>query len=245
MWWKTNDCRAGTICKGRNAEVLCQANRRVSDTTTVSVSSAAHKGADGRSVAMEMVHRGDYVIPPLLDEPNLNEPPPQTLPAAVCRPDDAMGEGRRAILNCDNSIAASIILALAAATIQSPVAGANLRFQVVVHPDLKGSQIRRQTLSSIFLKELGRWGSGLPARSVYQSMRSPVRALFTEQVLSRPLDGTQFYWADMIRKGVAPPPVKESDPEVIEYVARTNGAIGYVSLGVAVPGSVETLSVID
>jgi ABC-type phosphate transport system substrate-binding protein len=143
------------------------------------------------------------------------------------------------------SIVAFIVLALAAATIQSPVASADLRFQVVVHPGIEGSQIKRETLSSIFLKEVNRWGSGLPVHPVDQSMRSPVRAMFTEQVLSRPFDGIQFYWADRIRKGVAPPPVKESDAEVIEYVAKTKGAVGYVSLGVEVPSTVKTLSVID
>jgi ABC-type phosphate transport system substrate-binding protein len=150
----------------------------------------------------------------------------------------------RAALRC-TSIAAVVVLALAAATIQSPVASADLRFQVVVHPEVQGSQIKRDTLSSIFLKEVERWGSGLPVHPVDQSMRSPVRAVFTEQVLSQPFAGIQFYWADRIRKGVAPPPVKQSDADVIEYVAKTKGAIGYVSLGAVVPATVKTLSVVD
>jgi ABC-type phosphate transport system substrate-binding protein len=143
------------------------------------------------------------------------------------------------------SIAAFILLVLAAATIQNPVASADLRFQVVVHPAVEGSAIKRETLSSIFLGELSRWGTGVRVKPVDQSMRSPVRAAFTEEVLSRPFHGIQFYWADMIQKGVAPPPVKQSDAEVIKYVARTEGAVGYVSLGAVVPDTVKTLSVID
>jgi ABC-type phosphate transport system substrate-binding protein len=138
-----------------------------------------------------------------------------------------------------------MVLALTAATIQNPVARADLTFQVVVNPEIEGSQISRHTLSSIFLKEIGRWDSGLRVKPVDQSMRSPLRAVFTEQVLSRPFEGIQFYWADMIRKGVAPPPVKQSDAEVIEYVARTEGAIGYVSLGAVIPDTVKTLLVTD
>ena len=154
-----------------------------------------------------------------------------------------MPPGRAALRRL--SLAAFIVLALAAATIQSPVASADVAFRVVVHPGIEGSQIQRQTLSSIFLKEVNRWGTGLPVQPVDQSMRSPVRAAFTEQVLSRPFEGIQFYWGDMIRKGVAPPPVKESDADVIEYVARTRGAIGYVSLDAVVPDTVRTLSVVD
>jgi ABC-type phosphate transport system substrate-binding protein len=144
------------------------------------------------------------------------------------------------------SLAAVTVLALAATPIHNPVASADLSFLVVVHPATEGTQIKRQTLSSIFLKKADRWGStGLPAHPVDQSMRSPVRAAFTEQVLARPLDGIQFYWAEMIRKGVIPPPVKQSDADVIEYVASTKGAIGYVSLDAVVPSTVRTLSVTD
>jgi ABC-type phosphate transport system substrate-binding protein len=154
-----------------------------------------------------------------------------------------MSPGRVALRR--TSFAAFIVLALSAATTQNAVARADATFQVIVHADIEGSQIKRETLSSVFLGEVTRWGSGQRVMPVDQSMRSPVRALFTEQVLSQPFEGIEFYWADMIRKGVVPPPVKKSDAEVIEYVARTKGAIGYVSLGAVVPAAVKTVSIID
>jgi len=143
------------------------------------------------------------------------------------------------------SFAALIVLGLALIAFQMPVASAAQTFQIVVHPSIEGSKIPRQVLSSIFLKEVARWGNGEAVRPVDQSMRSPVRAAFTEEVLSRPFEGMAFYWADLIKKGIAPPPVKQNDADVIEYVAKTEGAIGYVSVDSTVPDTVKTLSVID
>lgn len=143
------------------------------------------------------------------------------------------------------SIAALLVLGFALIAFQLPVASAAQTFQVVVHPDVEGSKIPRNILSSIFLKEVARWGSGQAVRPVDQSMRSPVRAAFTEEVLSRPVEGMGFYWADLIRKGIAPPPVKPNDEEVIEYVASHEGAIGYVTLGSTPPDTVKVLDIID
>jgi len=143
------------------------------------------------------------------------------------------------------SFAALIVLGFALIAFQLPVASAAQTFQIVVHPDIEGSKIPRQVLSSIFLKEVVRWGSGQAVRPVDQSMRSPLRAAFTEEVLSQPFDGISFFWSERIRKGIAPPPVKQSDADVIEYVAKNEGAIGYVSADSTVPDTVKVLSVID
>lgn len=72
-----------------------------------------------------------------------------------------------------------------------------------------------------------------------------VREAFTEQTLTVPRGGLQPYWNRMIMKGVIPPPVMQTDEEVLEYVAKTQGAIGYVSVDVTVPMGVKTLVVIN
>ena len=143
------------------------------------------------------------------------------------------------------AFAAFVVLAVAAVALHSPVASADRTFKVIVHPEVVGSKIPRQILSSIFLKEVARWGTGEPVHPVDQSMRSSVRAAFTEDVLARPFGGIAFFWAERIKKGVAPPPVKQIDADVISYVAGTKGAIGYVSISTPVPESVKTLSLIE
>lgn len=143
------------------------------------------------------------------------------------------------------SFAALIVFGLALVSFQLPVASAAQSFRIVAHPDIEGSKIPREVLSSIFLRKVARWGSGQEVLPVDQSMRSPVREAFTKEVLAQPFEGMTFYWAGMIKKGVVPPPVKQSDTEVIDYVASHEGAIGYVSLGSTPPESVKVLVVVN
>jgi ABC-type phosphate transport system substrate-binding protein len=118
-------------------------------------------------------------------------------------------------------------------------------FKVIVNPTVKGSQIQRATLSSIFLKQVPRWGDGSPVHPVDQSMRSPVRMSFAADVLQRPLVEVQIYWSRKMGTGVAPPPVKPTDEEVAAYVAATPGSIGYVSSALPLPDGVRPLAIID
>jgi ABC-type phosphate transport system substrate-binding protein len=138
-----------------------------------------------------------------------------------------------------------ILLVAALAVLQIPGATAAQSFKVIVHPGVEGTDISREILSSIFLKEVARWGGGGPVQPVDQSMRSAVRAAFSEAVFHKPVDGMAMFWADKIRKGIAPPPVKSTDEDVISYVAANEGAIGYVSPGTVVPPNVKALTVIN
>ena len=140
----------------------------------------------------------------------------------------------------------AFILALVALAGQAPAAStADQNFIVVVHPDVQGTQIPRSILSSLFLKDVVRWGDGVMVRPVDQSLSSTLREEFTRQVLTVPVDAVPRFWQQKIMKGISPPPVKESDEDVIAYVATTRGAIGYVSIEAAVPTEVKPLTVID
>lgn len=132
------------------------------------------------------------------------------------------------------------------------VAGAGLAstadeaFRVIVHPQVKGGQIPKAVLSSIFLKEATRWGDGSDVRPVDQSMRAPVREAFSMKVIGKPIEGVQAYWTRRFMDGrVLPPPVKASDADVISFVASTPGAIGYVSSSTPLPDSVKALRILE
>ena len=55
-----------------------------------------------------------------------------------------------------------------------------------------------------------------------------------------------MYWQRRVSADhVFPPPVKDSDQEVLGYVAATSGAIGYVGPDTAIPEGVKVLAVVD
>ena len=142
---------------------------------------------------------------------------------------------RRALL----SVLALAVLAAGAL----PVVSADASFRVIVHPQVKGSQIPRSALTSIFLKQAPRWGDGTLVLPVDQSVRSLVRKSFSGDVLQQGIVEVQVYWQRKMTAGVVPPPVKTSDEEIVSFVASTPGAIGYVSAATALPDSVKAIEI--
>ena len=126
-----------------------------------------------------------------------------------------------------------------------PVSVAEANYRVIVHPGVKGNQIPRATLSSIFLKQAPKWGDGSTVQPVDQSMRSQVRQSFAADVLQRPLVELQMFWSRRMATGVTPPPVKQTDEDVVAYVAATPGSIGYVSATAALPDSVRPITIVE
>ena len=140
-------------------------------------------------------------------------------------------------------LAVAIVLSALATAGPTKGAAAEGAFRVIVHPQVKGSQIPRATLSSIFLKQAAKWGDGSPVQPVDQSMRSRVRQSFAADVLGQPMVEVQIFWSRRVATGVTPPPVKQTDEDVIAFVAATPGAIGYVSTSTLLPESVREVAV--
>ena len=127
----------------------------------------------------------------------------------------------------------------------APAAFAEASYRVIVHPGVKGTQIPRSTLSSIFLKQAPKWGDGSPVQPVDQSMRSSVRQSFAADVLQRTLVELQMFWSRRMATGVTPPPVKQTDADVLAFVASTPGSIGYVSATVTLPDTVRPIAIVE
>jgi ABC-type phosphate transport system substrate-binding protein len=138
-----------------------------------------------------------------------------------------------------------LLAATALAAASTPAVSAEAPYRVIVHPQVKGSQIARASLSSIFLKQAAKWGDGLAVLPVDQSVRSPVRRSFSSDVLQQGIVEIQVYWQRRMSSGATPPPVKASDEEVLLFVASTPGAIGYVSGATPLPDSVKTIEITD
>lgn len=140
-----------------------------------------------------------------------------------------------------------IALALAAALAGSLPARAADDFVVIVHPSVAGVTIRRADLAAVFLKKAARWGSGGLAVPVDQSGTSAVRAAFSEAVLGMPAATAVQYWQKQMfaAKPVRPPAVKPTDAEVIAFVAKTEGAVGYISKASTPGPDVKVVTLID
>lgn len=136
-------------------------------------------------------------------------------------------------------------LALSLLLLAGSAAGA-AEVKLIGHPSIGGTQIKREVLSAVFLRQTSRWGNGVQIMPVDQSSQSPVRAAFSTSVLAQPVAAVQNYWARQISLGrLTPPPVKPSDAEVLAYVKATPGAIGYVDAATPTEDGVKELLIIE
>ena len=135
--------------------------------------------------------------------------------------------------------AGALVLVAASATAQELP-------RVIVNAANPATQIRREALLSIYLGTMTVWKDGKPIAPVDHSMRSPVRATFSEKVLGKPLQSVQYHWLRKIAaERVRPPPAKSSDAEVAAYVRANPGAIGYVAADFVLDETVKVLKVVD
>jgi ABC-type phosphate transport system substrate-binding protein len=103
-------------------------------------------------------------------------------------------------------------------------------YLVIVNGANPQASLDRKFLGDAFLKKTTRWGDGELIRPVDQSPDSPVRRRFSEQVLNRSVTAVRSYWQQVIFSGRdVPPPELGGDAEVLEFVRKHVGAIGYVS----------------
>lgn len=107
-------------------------------------------------------------------------------------------------------------------------------FRVVIHDSNEIAGIAVRDLEMIFLKRISRWPDGTRVVPVDQAPESPVRASFSAEVLGKSATAIDRYWQKvtlMDRGRVAPPDEVASDREVLEFVYRRRGAVGYVGCG--------------
>jgi len=120
-------------------------------------------------------------------------------------------------------------------------------FVVIVNPSVVGVNVRRADLAAVFLRKALRWGGGATAVPVDQSGTSAVRKAFSDSVLGMPVATALQYWQKQMfgMNPLRPPAVKGSDAEVIAFVEKTEGAVGYVSRAATLPPGVKAIAVID
>jgi ABC-type phosphate transport system substrate-binding protein len=110
-------------------------------------------------------------------------------------------------------------------------------FKIIVNPGNSITSLTKKEVSDLFLKKKTTWANGSDAKPVDLTSDSKVREDFTQQVHGKSISAIRNYWQQMTFLGTTtPPPEKSSDTDVIEFVKKNAGAIGYVSSGATTEG---------
>ncbi len=103
-------------------------------------------------------------------------------------------------------------------------------FVVIVNEQNQTTSVSRDFLADAFLKKASRWDGGEIIHPVDRRADASVRKSFSNDVIKRTVAAVRSYWQQRIFSGGAlPPPEFDSDEDVVRYVAKYSGGVGYVS----------------
>jgi ABC-type phosphate transport system substrate-binding protein len=120
----------------------------------------------------------------------------------------------------------------------APASSSQEAYRLIVDPANSTTSVDRVFVAQAFLKKVRRWPDGGTIHPVDLARGSPIRSRWSSDVLSRSVDAVKIYWQQMIFSGrELPPPEMGSDDEVVDYVLRRPGSIGYVSASTNLRGT--------
>jgi ABC-type phosphate transport system substrate-binding protein len=134
------------------------------------------------------------------------------------------------------------ILVTVAAGLLISVSAAAGGVKVIANPSVKSDSISAEELRNVFLQESSSLADGSHVEPVL-CKRGAAHEAFVGQYLGRSDSSLQIYYRSLVFTGKGSmPKAVASDAEMVAYVARTKGAIGYVSSEAGVKGA-KTLQV--
>lgn len=103
-------------------------------------------------------------------------------------------------------------------------------YRLIVHPSSEIDEITRSRLSQLLLKKSTRWEDGQRAIPIDLSGNSEIRKTLSKEIHGRSLASIKSFWQRQIFSGTTvPPPEMGTDQEVLDFVRRQPGSVGYIS----------------
>jgi ABC-type phosphate transport system substrate-binding protein len=100
---------------------------------------------------------------------------------------------------------------------------------IIVAGDAPGYALTRSMLRDIYLKKILMDDNGQSFIPVNLPPGNPLRSGLAETLFNKSPQQLQDYWNQRYFQGVAPPYVVDSQEAVLQFVASTPGAIGYIA----------------
>lgn len=111
-----------------------------------------------------------------------------------------------------------------------PARADGAQFRVIVNLANATSAVDRRFLADAFFKKTTRWADDDVIRPVDLAPGSAARRAFSEEVLRRSVEAVKSYWQQAVFSGHGVPPVElDSESDVVKFVLKNRGAVGYVS----------------
>ena len=100
---------------------------------------------------------------------------------------------------------------------------------VVIANNIGTPKLSGEYVANTFKGKYSLWSNGESVTIVLPSSKSPQASDFASKVMGMSVSGMQKYWLSLVFQGRANPPVfLESNSDIIQYIARTSGAIALI-----------------
>jgi len=138
----------------------------------------------------------------------------------------------------------TILLSMLIITLAGARAANAQDFMVIVNEANPSPGISSSELARVFQKQATRWSNVLTTEPVDLAEGTVLRDRFTRQVFARTTAQIKAWWQSQMFAGRFLPQAEvATENQVVEFVQRNGGAIGYVSLGTRLPEGVKRLPV--
>ena len=135
----------------------------------------------------------------------------------------------------------NLLLVLSGLMAAASLAAATDDLKIVANKNIGADSISAAELKSVFLEESIRF-AGTSVEPVLED-KGAVHETFLKEYLGKDANNLETYYRTLVFNGRGSmPKTLHSDAEVLAYVAKTNGAIGYVSAAIKAD-NVKTLVV--
>jgi ABC-type phosphate transport system substrate-binding protein len=116
---------------------------------------------------------------------------------------------------------------------------------IIVNSELKVSVLDRETVQNIFLGKKNKWEDGNKIVPV-TLQEGDTHRIFLKNIVNKNPSTFKNYWLAKVFTGKGIPPISfKEEAELIEYVAKTKGAIGYVSANTPIINRVKVLNITE
>ena len=128
-----------------------------------------------------------------------------------------------------------LLLAIAGMLLLGSAFQAQDGYRIIVNPANPIATLTKAQVSRFFLEQ-ATWDDGQPVAPVDLVAPSPVREVFSREILDMPTSAVVARWRESGSRRGEPPPSVASDRDVLAYVRLKPGAIGYVSAAADLQG---------
>ena len=113
---------------------------------------------------------------------------------------------------------------------------------VIANPSVPAENLDPESIQNIFLGKTVQWKNN-DMVTIVVSEKAAVHEMFLQKYIKRTNNQFNNVWRQNLFTGTGKQPVKvNSVEELVQYVAKTPGAIGYISSDVPLPKDVKVIS---